>query len=102
MRVPWTARSKQSILKEINIEYSLERLMLTLKLQYFGHLIQRVDSLEMTLMLGNIEGKEKGITEDKVVGWHHQHESEPTLGDSEGQGSLECCNPCSHKQLDTT
>ena len=57
MRVPWTARkSNQSILKEINPEYSLERLMLKLKLQYFGHLIQRANSLEKTLMLGKIEG----------------------------------------------
>ena len=57
MRVPWTARrSNQSILKEINPEYSLERLMLKLKLQYFGHLIQRTDSMEKTLMLGKIEG----------------------------------------------
>ena len=57
MRVPWTARiSNQSILKEINPEYSLERLMLKLKLQYFGHLMQRTDSLEKTLMLGKIEG----------------------------------------------
>ena len=58
MRVPWTARrSNQSILKEISPEYSLEGLMLKLKLQYFGHLMQRVDSLEKTLMLGKIEGK---------------------------------------------
>ena len=58
MRVPWTARrSNQSILKEINPEYSLEGLMLKLKLQYFGHLIQRTDSLEKTLMLGKIDGK---------------------------------------------
>ena len=57
MRVPWTARrSNQSILKEINPKYSLERLMLKLKLQYFGHLMQRADSLEKTLMLGKIEG----------------------------------------------
>ena len=57
MRVPWTAmRSNQSILKEIRPEYSLERLMLKLKLQYFGHLMQRTDSLEKTLMLGKIEG----------------------------------------------
>ena len=57
LRVPWTARrSNQSILKEISPEYSLERLMLKLKLQYFGHLIQRTDSLEKTLMLGKIEG----------------------------------------------
>ena len=57
MRVPWTARrSNQSILKEISPEYSLERLMLKLKLQYFGHLMQRTDSCEKTLMLGKIEG----------------------------------------------
>ena len=60
MRVPWTARrSNQSILKEINPEYSLEGLMLKLKLQYFGHLMRRADSLEKTLMLGKIEGKRK-------------------------------------------
>ena len=57
MRVPWTARSNQSILKEIKPEYSLEGLMLKLKLQYFGHLIRRADSLEKTLMLGKIEGR---------------------------------------------
>ena len=75
MRVPWTARrSNQSILKEINPEYSLEGLMLKLKLQYFGHLIQRPDSLEKTLMLGKIEGRRRrrqrmrwldGITESR-------------------------------------
>ena len=64
----WTAkRSNQSVLKEINPEYSLEGLMLKLKLQYFGHLMQRIDSLEKTLMLGKIEG----TTEDEMVGWHH-------------------------------
>ena len=58
LRVPWTARrSNQSILKEINPEYSLEELMLKLKLQYLGHLMQRIDSLEKTLMLGKIEGR---------------------------------------------
>ena len=72
MRVPWTARrSNQSILKEINPEYSLEGLMLKLKLQYFGHLMERSDSLENTLMLGKIGGEEKGTTEDEMVGWHH-------------------------------
>ena len=61
MRVPWTARrSNQSILKEISPEYSLEGLMLKLKLQYFGHLMQRTDSLERTLMLGMIEGRRRG------------------------------------------
>ena len=62
LRVPWTARrSNQSVLKEINPEYSLEGLMLKLKLQYFGHLMQRADSLEKTLMLGKIEGRRRGI-----------------------------------------
>ena len=60
MRVPWTARrSNQSILKEISPEYSLEGLMLKLKLQYFGHMMQRADSLEKTLMLGKIEGRRR-------------------------------------------
>ena len=59
MRVPWTARSNQPILKEINPEYSLEGLMLQVNLQYFGHLIQRPNSLEKTLMLGKIEGRRR-------------------------------------------
>ena len=73
MRVPWTARrSDQSILKEINPEYSLEGLMLKLKLQPFGHLMERTDSLEKTLMLGKIEGgRRRGLTEGEMVGWHH-------------------------------
>ena len=62
MRVPWTARiSNQSILKEINPEYSLEELMLKLKLQYFGHLMGRANSLERTLMLGKIEGRRRKV-----------------------------------------
>ena len=71
LRVLWAARrSNQSILKEINPKYPLEGLML--KLQYFGHLMRRTDSLEKTLMLGKIEGRRrKGTTEDKMVGWHH-------------------------------
>ena len=61
MRIPWTARrSNQSIVKEVSPEYSLEGLMLKLKLQYFGHLIERTDSLEKTLMLGMIEGRRRG------------------------------------------
>ena len=65
----WTARrSNQSILKEVNPEYSLEGQMLKLKFQYFGHLMQRANSLEKTLMLGKIEGRRR---EDKMVGWHH-------------------------------
>ena len=63
-----TRRSNQSIPKEINPEYSLEGLMLKLKLQYFGHLMQTADSWEKTLMLGKIE---KGMTEDEMFGWHH-------------------------------
>ena len=76
LRVPWTARrSNQSILREINPEYSLERLMLRLMLQYFGHLIKRVDSLGKTLMLGKIEGRRRrGMTEDEIVGWHHRRD----------------------------
>ena len=73
LRVPWTARrSNQSILKEISPGISLEGMMLKLKIQYFGHLMQRVDSLEKTLMLGEIWGQEvKGTTEDEMAGWHH-------------------------------
>ena len=107
MRIPWTARrSNQSILKKINPEYSLEGLMLKLKLQYFGHLMQRADSLEKTLMLGKVEGRRRrGTTEDEMVGWHHllnACEFEQTLGDGEGQGSLACCSPWGHKESDTT
>ena len=70
MRVLWaTKRSNQSILKEINPEYSLEELMLKLKLQYFGHLMRRADSLEKTLMLGKIE--QEGTTKYDMVGCHH-------------------------------
>ena len=61
MRVPWTARSNQSILKEINLEYSLEGLMLKQKLQYFDHLMQRADSLEKTPILGKIEGRRRRV-----------------------------------------
>ena len=73
MRVPWAARrSNQSILKEISPEYSLEVLMLELKLQYFGHLMRRADSLEKTLMLGKIEGGRRRGRQDETVGWHQQ------------------------------
>ena len=73
LRVPWTKRrSNQSILKEINPGISLEGMILKLKLQYFGHLMQRVDSLEKTLMLGGIGGRRKrGTTKDEMAGWHH-------------------------------
>ena len=75
MRVPWTAkRSNQSILKEISPGCLLEGLMLKLKLQYFGHLMRKVDSLEKTLMLGDSDWgqEEKGMTEDEMAGWHHR------------------------------
>ena len=74
MRVPWTTRrSNQCLLKEISPGISLEGMMLKLKLQYFGHLMRRVDSLEKTLMLGGIGGQqEKGTTEDEMAGWYHQ------------------------------
>ena len=88
--------------KDINPEYSVEGLMLKLKLQYFGHLIWRTDSLEKTLMLGKIEGRRRGR---QMVGWHHQldgHEFEQALGDGEGQGGLACYSPWSHKESDTT
>ena len=93
-------RSNQSILKEINLEHSLEGLMLKLKLQYFGHLMQRTTSLEKTLMLGNTEGKRRrGVAEDEMI---RQHESEQTPRDRKGQGSLVCYHPWSHKELDLT
>ena len=73
LRVPWTARkSNQSILKEIIPEYSLERLMLKLKLQYFGHLMRRVDSLESHDAGRDWGQEEKGTTEDEMSGWHHR------------------------------
>ena len=105
MRVPWTARrSNQSILKEISPEYSLEGLML--KLQYFGHLMRRTNSLEKTLMLGKIEGRRRQkTTEDEMVGWHHWlngHEFEQALGDGDGQGGLACCDPWSRRESDMT
>ena len=99
LRVPWTARrSNQSILKEISPGCSLEGLMLKLKLQYFGHLMQSVDSLEKTLMLGGTGGRRRrrwqrmrwldGITD--------------SMGVSDGQGGLACCDSWGHKESDTT
>ena len=103
-RVPWTIRSNQSIPKEINSEYSLEGL--TLKLQYFGHLMRRADSPERTLMMGKTEGKRKrGWQENEMVRWHHWlngRESEQTPGDSEGQGGLACCSSWGCNVMDTT
>ena len=92
-------------LKEISPEYSLKGLMLKLKLQYFGHLMWRADSLEKTLMMGKIEGGRRRGGQDEMVGWHHWldgHEFEQALGVGDGQGSLVCCSPWSRKELDTT
>ena len=95
LRVPWTARrSNQSILKEISPEYSLEGLMLKLKFQYFGHLRQRADSLEKTLMLRKTEGRRRR-GQQRMKCFHSitdsiRHEFEQTPGDSEEQGSLAC------------
>ena len=108
LRVPWTARrSNQSILKEISPGCSLEGLMLKLKLQYFGHLMRRVDSFEKTLMLGKIEGRRRrgwqrmrwldGITDSMGMnefGWT------PGVGDV--QGGLVCYGSWGHKESDTT
>ena len=97
----WTARkSNQSILKEINSEYSLEGLMLKLSLRYFGHLMRKADSLEKNMMLGQMEGRmTRG---QQMVGWHHWlngHEFEQTPGDGERKGSLACCSPWDHQEL---
>ena len=108
LRVPWTvSTSNQSILKEISPEYSLEGLMLKLKLklQYFGHLMQRTDSFEKTWCWERLRVEEKGMTEDEMVGWHHWlsgHESEQTRGVGDGQGGLVCCSLWGHRQLDMT
>ena len=106
LRVPWIARrSNQSILKEIGPEYSLEGLMLKLKLQYFGH-------LKKNWLFGkdpdagkDWRQEEKEKTEDEMVGWHYRlerHEFEHTLEVGVGQGSLAYCSPWGHKESDTT
>ena len=106
LRAPWTARrSNQSILKEISPNYSLEGLMLKLKLQYFSHLMRRADSLKKTLMLGGIEGRRRrgwqrmrwldGITDSIDMSL-----SKLKVGD--GQGSLTCCSPWGRKESDMT
>ena len=105
LRVPWTARrSNQPILKEFSHEYSLEGLTLELKLQYFGHLMQKTDwnmlgifQLGTDFHAGNDQRQEeKGMREDKMVGWHHRldrHELEQAPGVGDGQTSLACCSP---------
>ena len=99
LRVLWTARrSNQSIVKEISPEYSLEGLLLKLKLQYFGHLMQRTDSLEKTLMLGKIEGRR--TRGRQRMRWLDGITDSPGVGD--GQGSLACCSPWGCKESDMT
>ena len=106
LRVPWISRrSNQSILKEMSLEYSLEGLMLKLKLQYFGHLMWRVDSLEKTDAGRDWGQEEKGTTEDEIAGWHHWvdgRESGWTLGVGDGQGGLVCCDSWGRKESDRT
>ena len=108
LRVPWTARrSNQSILKEIRPGYSLEGLMLKLKLQYFGHLMRRTDLLEKTLMLGKTEGgRRRGHQRmrrlDRIFHQLSEYEFEQALGVGDGQGTLACCIPRGCKELDTT
>ena len=106
LRVPWTARrSNQSILKEISPGCSLEGLMLKLKLQYFGHLMQRADSFEKSVMLGKIEGRRRRERQDEMVGWHHQlsgHGFGQAPGVGDGQGGLVCCSSWGRKESDMT
>ena len=105
LRVPWTARRpNQSIVKEISPKYSLEGLVLKLKLQYFGHLMRRTDSLEKPLTLGKIEGRRRRGRQRTRWLDHRRDglEFEQAPGDGDGQGSLGCCSPWGRKELDTT
>ena len=100
LRVPWTSRrSNQFILKEMSLEYSLEGLMLKLKLQYFGHLMWRTDSFEKTLMLGKIEGGRK--RGQQRMSWLDgiTNSMDTSLGELR---ELVCCTPWGHKESDTT
>ena len=101
---PWTTRrSNQSIPKEISPEYSLEGLMLKLKLQCFGYLMLSAHSLGKTLLLGKIEGKtSRGQQRMRWLDGITGQEFKQTLGYSKGQGSLECCNSWGHKESDMT
>ena len=106
LRVLWTARRpNQSILEEISPVYSLEGLMLRLKLQYFGHLMWRIDSLEKDPDAGkDWKQEEKGRTEDEMVGWHHWldgHEFEQALEVGDGQESLVCWSPWGRQEGNT-
>ena len=106
LRVPWTARRfNQSILREISPGCSLGGLMLKLKLQYFGHLMQRADSFEKMLILGKIEGGRRRGWQDEMVGWHHWlngHEFGWTLGVGDEQGGLVCSGSWGCQESDTT
>ena len=100
LRVPWTARrSNRSILKKISPEYSLEELMLKLKLQYFGHLMQRTYLLEKTLMFGKIEGRRRRGRQR--MRWLNGI-TDMMMSVVDGQGGLVCCGSGGHKESDTT
>ena len=107
----WNVKSTHHIfniwgnIKEINSEYSLEGLILKLKLQYFGHLMRRTDIRKDPVAGKDLRQEEKGVAENEMVGWHHRlnrHEFEQTLGDNEGQGSLVCYSPWDHRESDMT
>ena len=106
LRVPWTVRrSNQSILKEISPEYSLEGLMLKLKLQYFGYLMRKLTYLKRPRCWERLKAGGEGDTEDEMVGWHHrldelEFECAPAVAD--GQGGLACCSLWDSKESYTT